>query len=424
MKETDRELLEKISAEINDELLDNILPYWINHVIDYENGGFFGRITFDNVPVPEEEKGSLLAARILWTFSACYKKYGLQEFKDTADHAYSFLKNSCWDRENGGIYWMVTFDGKPKDTRKLVYGQAFGIYALSEYYSATKNNDALDLAVELYSILEEKCADQINGGYYEAFNRDWQVMDDARLSKKDHNEPKSMNTHLHLLEAYTNLYRSWKSKELKYKLSELIDLFSEHIINDEGTATIAFLTEDWIPRSDVISYGHDIESSWLLIEAAEVMGDSKRYQSLKKISLGLAHNVRASGLDRDGGIFNEGGPAGVSDDSKDWWPQAEALIGFVNAYQLSGNTGYLQAAGQVWEFTKEYIIDTKYGEWHEKVHRNGTPYELDKVRSWKCPYHNGRAALEISNRVNSMLDTETELSAGEGLRGRESKINS
>lgn len=408
MNVNEQKLLEKISSEFNDELLNGILPYWINHVVDHENGGFFGRVTFDNIPVPKADKGSLLAARILWTFSACYKKYGHKDFQEIADHAYLFLTESCWDRENEGIYWMIDSVGKPKDTRKLVYGQAFGIYSLSEYYSATKNNEALSLAIELFKILEDKCADKLNGGYYEAFSQNWQVMDDARLSNKDRNEPKSMNTHLHLLEAYTNLFRSWKSPELKSKLSGLIDLFTEHIINDHGTATTAFFSEVWIPKSDVISYGHDIETSWLLLEASEVLDDSKRYQSVKNVSLTLAEHVKTTGLDTDGGIFNEGGPTGVVDDNKDWWPQAEALVGFINAYQISGNAMFLEAASQVWEFTKKHIIDRKYGEWHEKVDRNGIPFELDKVRSWKCPYHNGRAALEVDNRLNRLNAAPTE----------------
>ncbi|MEX0721321.1 MAG: AGE family epimerase/isomerase [Balneolaceae bacterium] len=399
MDKSARKKLLKLSAELREELVSGILPYWINNAVDDGKGGFYGRITFNNQVIPDADKSSLLTARVLWTFSACYREFGDPEYKRIAKHAYDFLTGACWDQEFGGIYWMTDAEGKVTDSRKYVYAQAFAIYALSEYYGATENSEALGLAKELYSLLETKCVDPVNSGYFEAFSNNWKILDDVRLSEKDKNEPKSMNTHLHMLEAYTNLYRYWRSVDLKNSLRLLVDIFADHIIDEKNMAATTFFAEDWTPKSGEFSYGHDIETSWLLLEAAEVLGDYPRKEKLRNISLGFAKHVKKEGIDKDGGVFNEGSPEGLTDENKDWWPQAEGVVGFLNAYQLLGEEDYLKAAYNIWEFIKTKVIDSQHGEWHEKVNRKGAPYELDKVRSWKCPYHNGRAALEVMHRV-------------------------
>lgn len=403
MKIHDAEYLQKLSVELEQELRKGILPYWVENTVDNKNGGFAGRISFYNEPDWGAEKGSILTARILWTFSAAYKKFPDTEYQKMAEHAYQFLTGPLWDEVNKGVYWMVDAEGNPTEDRKHVYAEAFTIYALTEYYSAFGKEEALELAILLYSEIEKHCSDAKNGGYYEACSREWKVLDDVRLSDKDRNEPKSMNTHLHLLEAYTNLYRYWKSPDLKEKLTALIQIFEEHIINDSKTSLITFLGEDWTPRSDEISFGHDIETSWLLIEAAEVLRGYPHVERLIDSCLSIANHALNCGLDTEfGGLYNEGSPTGIVDDDKDWWPQAEAVVGFTNAFEYSGNEDYLHASIAIWEYIKKHFIDQKYGEWHEKLNRQGSPFEIDKVRSWKCPYHNGRMVLEMLKRLEDI----------------------
>ncbi|SMO34223.1 AGE family epimerase/isomerase [Gracilimonas mengyeensis] len=398
MEITVEQAIANLQEELKAELLSDIVPYWLNNTVDHKNGGFIGRITYDNEPVFDAGKGAILTARVLWTFSSIYRRIQKEEYRTMADHAYKYLTSKLWDEEYGGVYWMVTANGEPKDTRKHVYVQAFAIYALSEYYLAFHKEEALEQAKELYHLIEDKCTDSENGGYYESYTYAWQLMDDVRLSDKDINEPKSMNTHLHVLEAYTNLYRCWPDELVAERLSQLIDIFAGHIVNPERSSMHTFLGEDWEPRSDEISFGHDIEASWLLIEAAEVLGNYPRREEVKSISLSLAKAVMKDGLDQNGGLLNEADSSGITDDNKDWWPQAEAIVGFYNAWQLTGDPEFLAASCSVWDFIQKYVLDKKYGEWHEKVTRMGVPHKLDKVRSWKCPYHNSRAVLEILAR--------------------------
>lgn len=403
MNASDEEFLQKFSQELEKELTQGILPYWMAHTVDEQNGGFLGRITFDNQPVRDADKGSILTARILWTFSAAYNRFPNFEYRKIADLAFKYLTGPLWDDENLGVFWMVDSSGNPADDRKHVYAEAFTIYALSEYYSAFNINEALDRAQSLYRQIEACCSDEKYGGYFEAYSRDWKLLDDVRLSEKDRNEPKSMNTHLHLLEAYTNLYRCWKSPDLKNKLTVLVEIFEKHIINASNTSLITFLGEDWSPRSDEISFGHNIETSWLLTEAAEVLEDYPDFERLKQNCISIAENVRNKGIDSEfGGVFNEAGPEGITDENKDWWPQAEAVVGFTNAFEHTANERFLKSAADIWEFIKTYLIDEKYGEWHETVTREGKPHELDKVRSWKCPYHNGRMVLEMLRRLENI----------------------
>ena len=406
MNEGDSEFFTNLRQELEKELTEGILPYWINNTVDTIKGGFYGRINFQNEPIKNAEKGIILTSRILWTFSAAFKQFRNQRYKKIAQHAYQYLIDKLWDHEYQGVYWMVDSDGNPTETRKHVYAQAFTIYALAEYYGAFGEHAALELAEELYFKIEEECLDPVNGGYFEAYDRQWNLLDDVRLSDKDRNEPKSMNTHLHLLEAYTNLYRYWPDSNLKKRLHALVDIFLNHIIDHKKKSLITFFGEDWSPRSDEISFGHNIESAWLLLEAADTLGDYPEHELLLRTCLDITKQVQKNGLDNDGGIFNEANEKGLVDDDKDWWPQAEAIVGFINAYEYTGDVQYLNSTEMVWQFIKKYIIDHKHGEWHEKVNRAGTPYELDKVRSWKCPYHNGRLALEGIKRTEKILQQE------------------
>lgn len=283
-----------------------------------------------------------------------------------------------------------------------MYGQAFAIYALAEFHHATGNQEALDQAVEVFRALEKYSYDSVYKGYIEALSREWEVTDELSLSDKDMNEKKSMNTHLHVLEGYTGLYRVWKSEELRVKLAELIDTMMVHIIDDQDQHFHLFLDEEWNVKSDITSYGHDIEGSWLLVEAAEVLGDEELLERVRKVAVTMAEAVLAEGIDKDGGIWNEADKNGLLNEEKDWWPQAEAMVGFYNAYQLTQDTRFLDASGAVWTFIDRYIVDHELGEWYWAVDEHQQPLaHAPKVSAWKCPYHNGRACFEMIGRLQA-----------------------
>ncbi|WP_256756991.1 AGE family epimerase/isomerase [Cohnella sp. WQ 127256] len=392
--------MEHWRSQLEEELKSNILDFWIKHTVDELNGGFVGEIKSDMTVMPDADKGLVLHARILWTFATAYRLYQDVPYLIMARRAYDALDKFFRDREHGGLYWMVDVSGIPVQEKKQIYGQAFVIYALSEYYRATGSEEALAWARELFYLIEKHAYDYRHRGYVEALARDWSETDDLSLSGKDLNERKSMNTHLHVLEAYTNLYRVWKSEDLRMKLTELIDIHLDLIINKDNHHFMLFFDEEWNSKSEHISYGHDIEGSWLLCEAAEVLGDEEAIDRVNKVATAMAVVTLAEGLDKDGGLYNEADGHGHIDYSKDWWPQAEAMVGFINAYQLSGNAEYLQAAKDSWTFTKLFICDSENGEWHWQVSREGVPnLAYAKVDPWKCPYHNSRACFEALERL-------------------------
>lgn len=391
-----------LEQEVNHEL-ERILQFWIQHVKDNEKGGFYGEIDNDMTIHKDSPKGLVLNARILWTYAKAYRSNPKPEYLEMADRAYAYLMKYFWDPDNGGYYWLVDSDGKPSVPRKQIYGQAFVLYALSEYYPIVEKAEILDKAEEIFNLLEKYSYDPKNKGYFEAYTSDWKLEEDLRLSILDMNEKKSMNTHLHILEAYTNFYRIWKSEQLRDKLSELIDITVKYIIDDQSHSFILFFDEDWSVRSDHISFGHDIEGSWLLFEAAEVLGDEQKIKAVRQIALDMAEAVYQHGVDTDGGVLNEANAEEVFDTDKHWWPQAEAVVGFLNAYQLSGEQHYLNASLKAWDFITKYIVDHEHGEWFWKVTRDGKPYmDAPKVDPWKCPYHNSRACFEVLERIHQI----------------------
>ncbi|WP_334071995.1 MULTISPECIES: AGE family epimerase/isomerase [Paenibacillus] len=386
--------------QLRRELQDNILQYWIDHTIDTEHGGFIGEIDHQLRVNRQADKGLVLNARILWTYSSAYRLYPDPAYLEMAGRAYDYLRDHFVDREYGGLYWMVDYLGRPSQDKKQVYGQAFAIYALAEYYRANGRQEALDWAIDLYRLLEKHSYDHEYKGYFEALSRDWQPTGELSLSDKDLNEKKSMNTHLHVLEAYTNLYRVWKDPELESSLRGLIDVTLDHIINPDSAHFWLFFDETWQVKSDHISYGHDIEGSWLLVEAAEVLGNPEVLGRVKDVASAMAEAVHAKGIDKDGGIWNEADAGGLTDANKDWWPQAEAMVGFYNAYQMTKDDKFQRAALTSWDFIQNYIVDREGGEWHWGVDRNGQPLPHEpKVSPWKCPYHNGRACMEMLERL-------------------------
>ncbi len=396
------EILKQLKGEMALEL-NNILNYWSNKTVDNENGGFYGRIDGRNQLIPTYDKGVILNTRILWTFSSAYRLLGNSDHLEIANRAKDYIINHFWDKDFSGVYWMLDYKGNPVNKKKQIYAQAFAIYALTEYYKITEDSEALDYAIWLFELIEHHSFDEKEPGYFEAYSEDWKLLEDLRLSEKDANEKKTMNTHLHILEAYTNLYGVWKDKKLQKSLKNLVKIFTERIINHHTNSFDLFFDEKWSLKSEETSFGHDIEGSWLLIEAAEVLGDTELLTKVKNIALKMVNQVAKRGIDRDGAVVNESKEGKIIDYDKHWWPQAEGIVGFINAWQLTNNNSYLLIARDIWNFTKDKIIDKDGGEWYSRVNREGVPYfEENKVGPWKCPYHNGRACLEIIERYNNL----------------------
>lgn len=401
MKESGtKKQLDDFRKELTAEL-SRILGFWVSKTPDLANGGFYGKIDNDNNIITEAPKGAVLNARILWTFSAAYNHQPDAKYLELANRAYNNICEKFIDDDYGGVYWSVDYKGMPQDTKKQVYAIAFTIYALSEFYRASSIEAAKQKAIDLFYLLVEKAYDPVNTGYFEAFTRNWEPIDDLRLSDKDENEKKTTNTHLHILEGYTNLYRIWPDKALSEHVSILLNNFFDHFIDKESHHLLLFFDERWNRRSGLVSYGHDIEATWLLLEAAQVTGYAPMIDRIKQITAAMA-DASMEGLDADGGLWYEYEPAGnqlVME--KHWWVQAEAMVGFFNAWQISGDQKYLDAAIRNWGFIKNKILDKKYGEWLWGIDQNGKVLlSEDKVGIWKCPYHNSRACLEIIKRID------------------------
>lgn len=390
---------EKYRKEIQDEL-HNILSYWVNYAVDGVHGGFFGSVDNDNNPDATAPKGSVLNSRILWSFSAAYNATSNVQYLQMAERAYKYISRYFIDKEFKGVYWTVDQLGNPLETKKQIYAQAFAVYGISEYFKATQDEDAKQKAISLYETIVEHSYDTKHGGYIEALSREWKPLDDLRLSAKDANEKKSMNTHLHVLEAFANLYLVWPDEKLKQRIKDLINIFLDHIIDARTHHLILFFDEQWNSRGNIHSYGHDIEAAWLIQEAAEIIKDGALTEKLKAFSIKMA-KAAAEGLDADGGLWYEYN----ADENnlireKHSWPQAEAMIGFYNAWQISQDEKYLEKSISSWRFIKKHILHKEKGEWYWGVNGDYSIMQgQDKVGLWKCPYHNTRACIEILKRT-------------------------
>lgn len=391
-----------LSAEMQQEL-HQILAYWVNFTVDETHGGFYGRITEDNVTDLKADKGGVLNARILWSFAAAYRLQPERSYQMMADRAFTYIKDHLVDAQYGGVYWSVDYQGIPVETKKQVYALAFTIYGLSEYDLAFGKQEAKTMAIKLYNDLIDHSYDQLNGGYFEAFTQEWAEVSDLRLSDKDANEKKTMNTHLHVLEAFTTLYKIWQDDGLKERIAELLYLFDTYFIDSVTGHMTLFFDENWNKKSDTISYGHDIEASWLLLEAAEAIDDVYWIQKMKETAVKMA-TAALEGLAGDGALGYEYEPGTAHFNiEKHWWVQAEAVVGFINAWQQNDNPLFLVTAATCWDFIKDQLLDAQYGEWYWGRNESGAIMQnQDKAGLWKCPYHNSRACMEVVRRLNAV----------------------
>ncbi len=385
----------KFAEELKIEL-QNILDYWKGTTLDHEFGGFLGRIDHNNEVVKYAPKGIILNTRILWTFSRANNFYADTRYDDECQRAFDYLYEHFRDSNVGGVYWEVDHTGKPTNRRKQSYGQAFCIYALSEFFKYSKNEKALIWALELYDLLEEKAFDKEFDGYIEAFDENWNTIHDQRLSEKDLNAPKTTNTHLHILEAYTTLFEVTGNKSVEKSLKKLLTLFFDRFY-DYNNHLKLFFTKDWNNVSTEISYGHDIEAAWLLYYGAKVLKDHLMIQKTETMLVRVAKRFVSEALGVDFGVHNSKDSETLEiDRDKHWWPQAEAMVGCINAWKVSNNRSYFNTCLQIWDFIKTKILDTENGEWYFRLNHKGEPYIFeDKVGPWKCPYHSSRALIEI-----------------------------
>lgn len=401
--DTDARLL-RLRDSMQRDLRGNVLPFWLGHVLD-ERVGFHGLVAEDGRADEAAPMGGVLCARLLWTFSAAYRRTGDPVHRRAADHFRSWLTGRFLDERYGGIYWMLDHAGRPVSERKQTYALAFATYALAEHHLATGRPSSLDEALSLFRLIEERAADRVHGGYFEARARDWSALEDVRLSDKDLNAPKSMNTHLHVMEAYAALVRAGGGGAVRDRLREVVEVHLDRIVDRSTGHLVLFFDEAFGPVSRGVSYGHDIEASWLLVEAAEEASDPELLDRARSAAVAMARVALAEGFDGErGGLFAERGEDGHLDDDKHWWMQAEAVVGFVSAFELSRDPVFLDAAERTWAFVERFVLDREHGEWRWRVRRDGSPVPgLPKVEPWKCPYHNSRAALEVDARVGRLV---------------------
>ena len=387
-----------LAGEMRKELTGNILPYWMKKMCNPADG-FYGRISGEEALDPDAPVGGIMTARILWTFASAYRVLGNPEYLDMALRAKSLIINHFYDAENGGTYWSLNPDYSPLDTKKQIYAIAFAIYGLAELNRATGDAEALDYAVRLFHSIEDHSYDKEKDGYFEAFTRTWEPIEDMRLSEKDANESKTMNTHLHVIEAYTCLYRVWGDGRLKERLRGLIDIFEQHILGPDGHLKL-FFDDDWNCAYDIVSYGHDIEASWLIHEAALVLGDQQVLERILTLVPSVAKAALEGFTPERGMIYEKHGHEGPADGDRHWWVQAETVVGCLNLWDHFGDQEGLENALMCWDFIKANLIDREHGEWFWSLREDGSVNrEDDKAGFWKCPYHNGRMCMEILERV-------------------------
>lgn len=386
--------------EVKAHLTDCIIPFW-KALRDDVNGGYYGFMDYELQVDKKAVKGCILNSRITWFFANAYMVLKDESLLEEARHGYEFMQKFCVDKEKGGVYWSVKYDGTPEDTTKHTYNQAFSIYALSSYYDASGDKEALDTAMELFDIIEGRCMDEI--GYKEAFDRNFVEIENDKLSENGVIADKTMNTLLHVFEAYTELYRVSKNGKVKARLEWILDTFADKVYNPKLHRQEVFFDREMNTILDLHSYGHDIETAWLIERGTEILGEKKYQEKMLPIILDLTEQIYKVAFDGHS-LANEC-EKGVVDTNRIWWVQAETVIGFLNGYKLAPQKKeYLEAAKAEWEFIKEHVIDKRPGsEWFWDVTAAGESVSGKPiVEPWKCPYHNGRMCMEVIRRSNDV----------------------
>ena len=390
------------TEEIYSHLYNDLIPFWMN-MRDDENGGFYGFADENGVPDKESSKGVILQSRILWFFSSAYMLSKDPEVLSCADHAYRFLRDYCMDHEYGGMFWSVSSDGTPCEDMKHTYCQSFALYAFSAYYRASGNPESLDLACTLYELIESKCRD--SEGYLEAFGRDFTLCENDKLSENGVMADRTMNTLLHLLESYTALLEAEYFNDVEASVLEILQIFKTHIYDSDCKICKVFFDMDYNSIIDLESYGHDIEASWLISRACDVLRDSKIKEEMMPMITGLAEGALEHGIDESDHAMNNECENGIVDSKKVWWVQAEAVTGFMNAFELTGDEDYLEASDMIWNYIRDNVIG-EHGEWIENIYEDRNQTEGQAlVHEWKCPYHNGRMCIEMYSRLKRCLQT-------------------
>lgn len=394
--------MDKLKNEVLFNLTHNLLPYWSTRMVDTKNGGFYGRINASDQVFPDEDKGGILNARILWTYSSAYRILKDTTYLRLAKRSKEYIMSHFIDKEFGGAYRSVKSTGEPSDTRKQTYTQSFFIYGLAEYYRVTGDKDALKAAKDIFELFEKFALDKENDGYFEVFTRDWNRSHDMLIGEKTSQDEKTMNTHLHIMEAYTNLYRVWPDRRVADRLKDQVEIFLDKIVDAKTSHLICFMDKNWNRTSSLDSYGHDIESSWLLVEAAGLLKDTALIARVKKTSIKIA-NAASEGLQPDGSlIYEKDLSTGRKNTERSWWAQAETIVGYLNAYEITGNEKYLDKSINCWNYTKNHLVDNKSGGWFSSVSESGITGRGDKGGFWVCPYHSGRMCMEVIERLTAL----------------------
>lgn len=376
-------------------LEEQLIPFW-SALRDDEFGGFYGYMGFDLALDKRAEKGCILNSRILWFFSRCAQQLGREDCLDNARHAFRFLMKHCLDREQGGVYWSLNYDCTPLDDSKHTYAQSFAIYGLSAYYEATGDQEALKTARGLFHMIEDKCRD--GGGYLEAFTRGFLPASNEKLSENGVMAQRTMNTLLHVFEGYAGLYQATHDPAVGEAMEHILNIYLNKIYDPVLHRQKVFFDLNYNSLIDLHSYGHDIESSWLMDWGAALLGSPELTSKVSHVDQEMAETIYCRAY-RDHSVLNEC-ERGADDTHRVWWVQAESVLGFLNAWEKTGQDRFREAAVNVWRYINESIIDHRPGgEWFWRVDENGLPDQARPiVEPWKCPYHNGRMCLEILRR--------------------------
>lgn len=385
-----RSQIEALSKSIENNLTENILPFWMDYTVD-PDGGFYGTVMNDGTPRPTD-KGAIMNARIIWTFSRAYRIYGNPAYKEMADRAAEYFKEHFIDKKYGGVYWSVTSEGNMSDGTKQTYANAFGVYGLSEHFRATGDVSSLEAAKDIFHVLQKYSHDPVKKGYIEVFDRDWSRSGAKGVDGRTETS-KTMNTHIHVMEGFTNLWFVWPDPEVKAAILELLDILQTHLYNADTKHLILYCNDDWKMVATEDSYGHDIETSWLMCESAEAVGDEALISKIRKQAIEMVDVAIAEGVRPDGCMIYEG-------DRLQWWPECENIIGCINAWQITGDRKYFDVAAKCWDFTEKYFVDKKVGGWYKDIMADGTPVARSaKASMWNCPYHNSRMGYEVVARL-------------------------